>query len=83
MKLWKFFLIALMTGLLVVFACSEEETPTDQGGGGPDPNVFCNEAGCILSETLKNQCIEAFNTCIANEPANEEECIALAILICQ
>ncbi len=82
MKLWKFVWIALMAGILVVFACSEEETPTDPGGGA-DPNVFCNEGLCVGSAALKQQCVDAFNTCIANNPnINEDECVATALLIC-
>ncbi|MFC2094785.1 hypothetical protein ACFLSH_04060 [Bacteroidota bacterium] len=82
MKLWKFVWIALMAGLLVVFACSEEETPTDPGPGDPDPNVFCNEEACANNEALKQECIDRFTLCVANEEGSEEECIVIAVAVC-
>lgn len=82
MKLWKFLWIALMAGLLVVFACSEEETPTDPGAGDDDPNVFCEREACVGNDVLKQECIDRFNFCVANEEGSREECIILAGSVC-
>ena len=48
-----------------------------------DPNVFCDENLCSSNNDLKEQCIDAFNTCMATEPdANDDECAAAALLFC-
>ncbi len=61
--------------------CGDDDNSTDSGGS--DPNVFCNEELCVNNSELKNKCIDAFNTCIAENPdVNEDECVATALLIC-
>jgi len=80
MKIWKFFLMALVAGFMFILACSEDE-PTSSGGG--DPNAFCSTGLCTSNNTLKQQCIDSYNTCVANNPnVNHDECQAAALLIC-
>lgn len=68
--------LAFLVILIVFTACKKEEE-------GKDPNVFCNESKCATNQALKEQCIDAFNTCMATEPdANDDECAATALLIC-
>jgi len=55
----------------------------DDDDATPDPNVFCDDGVCANNETKKQECIDAFNTCIANNPdANDDECVATALIIC-
>lgn len=69
-----FFLLAIA----VVFTACKKDEDDDL-----DPNVFCNESKCATNAALKEQCIDAFNTCMATEPdANDDECAATALLIC-
>ena len=70
-----FFLLAIA---VVFSACNK-----DDDDPGQDPNVFCNESKCAANDDLKEKCIDAFNTCMATEPdANDDECAATALLIC-
>jgi len=81
MKLWKFFLIALLAGFLFILACSEDETTAP--GDANDPNVFCDEGLCTSQPALKQQCIDTYNACIAANPdGNVDECVASALLRC-
>jgi len=47
-----------------------------------DPEVFCNEGLCLTSEAARAACIDTFLTCVAAEPANEEQCLALGLAEC-
>ena len=80
MKLWKFFLIALMAGSLAVSSCSEDETT--EPGSSNDPNVLCDRDLCAENDALKNECIERYNTCINVDEGSHDECIALALGVC-
>jgi len=74
--------IVLLAGTLTVIGCSEDEMPTSPETS--DPNIFCNEGLCFSNDALKNQCIDTFNTCIANTgELNDDECVASALLICR
>jgi hypothetical protein len=65
--------VVSMTSLL---SCGDDDD-------GLDPNVFCDENLCSTDNDLKEQCVDAFNTCMATEPdANDDECAAIALLIC-
>lgn len=73
--------LILATFLIAVtfIMCNKDDDDNAQS----DPNVFCNESLCATNEVKKQQCIDAFNTCMANEPdANDDECVATALLIC-
>ena len=73
----KMVIFALCVGALASLASC------DKDDGGSDPNVFCDEDLCANSDALKEQCIDAYNACMANEPdANDDECAALALIIC-
>ncbi len=70
--------MAVLVSTLGVIGCG------DGSGGHSDPNVFCNEGLCLQSETLKAQCVNVFNACIAENPdVNDDECVAAALLICE
>jgi hypothetical protein len=72
------FTTVLMGGVLL-FSCSKEEESSTS-----DPNVFCNEAGCAISEVNKQKCINFYNACMASNPdANDDECVAGALAICK
>jgi Cys-rich repeat protein len=47
-----------------------------------DPDVFCNEGLCATNDTAKDNCRQAFLACLAEEEANEEECLALGLTQC-
>ena len=65
--------------LSILSSCSKDEEEQQHS----DPNAFCNEGLCATSDAKKQQCINAFNTCIANNPdVNDDECVATALLIC-
>ncbi len=76
-KLAKILIMSLILGgMTTFFSCSEDDEL--------DPNVFCDENLCSTDSALKQQCINAFNTCMATEPdANDDECAATALLICK
>ena len=66
----------LLGGMTAMYSCNDDDEL--------DPNVFCDENLCSTNSALKQQCIEAFNTCLATEPdANDDECAATALLICK
>ena len=46
-----------------------------------DPGLFCDTRLCAEDAGLKAACVEAFLLCLAENP-REEECVALALLIC-
>ena len=82
MKLSELLIIALLVCSLTIIGCKDEESPTEPGGS--DPNVFCDENACAANNVLKQQCVEAFNTCMAaSSDANSDECAAAALLICK
>ena len=72
-------LAAFTTGALsILSSCSKDDEQEHS-----DPNVFCNEGLCAANAAKKQQCIDAFNTCIANNPdVNDDECVATALIIC-
>jgi len=62
---------------LTFIMCNKDDDDT------PDPNAFCDDGICANDQAKKQECIDAFNTCIENNPdANDDECVATAILIC-
>ena len=66
-------------GMTAFQSCSD-----DDDRSASDPNVFCNESLCATDADLKQQCVNAFNSCIANNPdVNDDECAATALLICK
>ncbi len=51
--------------------------------GGSDPNEFCDQNLCATSDALKQQCIDAYNTCMAGSPESKnDECVGVALIIC-
>ena len=67
------------------FAClmSCEKDDDDGGSGGSDPNEFCDQNLCATSDALKQQCIDAYNTCMAGSPESKnDECVGVALIIC-
>ena len=74
-------LVLFMLAIAIAFsACKKDEDER----GNSDPNAFCNEGICLTNDVKKQQCIDAYNACIANEPdMNDDECVAAALLICQ
>ena len=67
----------LFGGMTAMYSCGGDDDELD-------PNVFCDENLCSTSNSLKQQCIQAFNTCMATEPdANDDECAAIALVICK
>ena len=80
MKTTPFKLILASCLITVTFIMCNKD---DDEATTSDPNVFCNESFCATNDVKKQQCIEAFNTCMANNPdANDDECVATALLIC-
>ena len=70
------FMSLLFGGMTAMYSCSDDDEL--------DPNVFCDENLCSTDNALKQQCIQAFNTCMATEPdANDDECAAIALAICK
>ena len=64
--------------LSILSSCSKDDENQKS-----DPNAVCNEGLCATSDAKKQQCIEVFNTCYANNPdVNDDECVAAALLIC-
>jgi hypothetical protein len=47
-----------------------------------DPDIFCDTGTCAEDAELKAECEDAFLLCLVDEP-DEEECVALALLICE
>ena len=67
----------LFGGMTAMYSCGGDDDDLD-------PNVFYDENLCSTSNALKQQCINAFNTCMAANPdANDDECAATALLICK
>ena len=76
-----------LANVLMVLLCVVSMTALlscgDDDDDGLDPNVFCDENLCSTDNDLKEQCVDAFNTCMTtNVDANDDECAALALLIC-
>jgi hypothetical protein len=67
----------LLGGMTTFLSCSDDSDDLD-------PNVFCDENLCATDAGKKQECINAFNTCMATEPdANDDECAGTALLICR
>jgi hypothetical protein len=83
MKLSELLIIALLACSLTIIGCSDdEESPTESSGS--DPNIFCDENLCATNDVRKQECIDVFNTCMANNvDANDDECVAAALLTCK
>ena len=47
-----------------------------------DPDIFCDEGLCSEDADLKETCEDVFLLCLGGEP-NEEQCIGVALLVCQ
>ena len=47
-----------------------------------DPDLFCDVDVCATDDAARAACVETFLVCLAAEPANEEECILLALTEC-
>lgn len=72
------FMIVLLGSTATLISCNDDSTESDL-----DPNVFCDENLCSKDSDLKQECIDAFNNCLATEPdANDDECAITALLIC-
>ena len=72
--------LIMICGLLVFAYC----TKSDSGNGSSNPEEFCNEAGCAVSEINKQRCIEWYYACMAASPdAKDDECVAGALAICK
>lgn len=56
-------LTALLLGTLVVVGCGDDEPPT---APEDDPAMWCNADLCAANETLRNECTEEFNRCVAS-----------------
>ena len=78
MKLNPIKLILAICVIAVTFTmCGEDDD-------SPDPNVFCDEGICASDNKAKNDCIDAFEECMENNPdANDDECVATALLMCE
>jgi hypothetical protein len=78
-KLAKVLMVLLCVGSMTfLLSCGDDDE------GGMDPNVFCDENLCSTDNDLKEECIDAFNTCMENNvDANDDECAATALLICR
>jgi hypothetical protein len=81
-KAIKVLFVGLIIGSMAVFySCSDDDENPDSD---LDPNVFCDENLCSTDSDLKDECIDAFNTCLATEPdANDDECAITALAICR
>ena len=74
------FVILCVGSMTFLLSCGDDDDPVT----GMDPNVFCDENLCSSDNDLKEQCIDAFNACMAtNVDANDDECAATALLICK
>ena len=74
------FMILLLGSMTTFISCNDDgEKETEL-----DPNVFCDENLCSTDSDLKQECIDAFNNCLATEPdLNDDECAATALLVCK
>jgi hypothetical protein len=81
-KAIKVLFVGLIIGSMTAFySCSDDDENPDSD---LDPNVFCDENLCSTDGDLKDECIDAFNTCMATEPdANDDECAITALAICR
>ena len=70
MKLYRVFLIALMTSAFAVLGC---------GDNGQSASEVCD--ACDVP-ALRGECESFFNTCIAADPGSSEECIPTALARC-
>jgi hypothetical protein len=73
MKLYKVFLIVLMTSAFAVVGCGD--------GGGGDAGNACSGPICRANDVLRGTCEAEFNDCI-ERGVNTEECFAAAALVC-
>jgi hypothetical protein len=46
-----------------------------------DPDIFCDEGLCATNPAVKDDCVQTFLLCLAENP-REEECVVAALLIC-
>jgi hypothetical protein len=81
MKLYKFYLIALLAGTLAATGCGDDGGSSN-GGGGVDPNELCNVELCIDNATFKQVCIDEINDCIDAGGRTTEECVAFGTETC-
>ena len=72
MKLYRVFLIVLMTSAFAVVGC---------GDSGGDAANACSGPICQANSALKQTCEREFNECV-QRGVNTEECLAAAALVC-
>ena len=73
-------LLFLTTGVaLAASGCDGADEEADDN----DPNEFCDVNFCADSDVLRNLCVVAFDTCIAEPDTNDDDCRVAARFICQ
>lgn len=77
MKLSKLVLVCVTVGTLGVLGCG------DEGGGGDGGNGSASQV-CAACDALENECVEAYNFCVAeNPPAAQGDCSAFGLAACE
>ena len=72
-------LLFLTTSALAVSGCDGSE---EEEADGNEPNEFCDVNFCADSNVLRNLCVVAFDTCIAEPDTNDDDCRVAALFIC-
>ena len=72
-------LLFLTAGAVVASGCDGGEEEVDNS----DPTEFCDVGFCTDSSVLRNLCVVAFDTCIAEPDTNDDDCRLAARFICE
>ena len=73
-KLAKTLLVLMTVGLMTM--CSD-----DPGPSSSKPEDFCT-GGLCDNPAVRQQCIDAYNTCKSVDQGNDEECKVIALGVC-
>ena len=84
MKLYRFLLVAVLTGTLSVLGCGDDGGGGSSGGNGNGNGASGVCAACAECDipALSGECEEACNVCVQEDAGGSEECAALGLAEC-
>lgn len=71
-----------MGSLSTLSSCNKDDDTGDNGNGNGSYG-FCDTGICTSSTIARDQCVDAYDACMAGSNANEDDCKELAVKFCE